>query len=138
MGDDEANALDPMSDEHEHVWGFRNDRPHESHRADIASATENRNDWHPRLAQAGHAMEWLPEHHGEIGYAPTWLGTCAHCGATISVGASATTAGDIGRCARDEPCTGPGTAWQNDLIKERRLSGLSGAVSDFGQAVKDQ
>lgn len=137
MGDDEANALDPMSDEHEHVWGFRNDRPHESHRADIASATENRDDWHPRLAQAGHAMEWLPEHHGEIGYAPTWLGTCAHCGATISVGASATTAGDIGRCARDEPCTGPGTAWQNDLIKERRLSGLSGAVSDFGQAVKD-
>jgi hypothetical protein len=138
MQDREAEALDITSDEHEYVWGFRQDRPHERHRQEVADATRNKDRWHGKLAEAGHAMQWEPVNHGQVGMLPCWHGTCERCGATISVDHGGTTAGGIGRFAREQACTGPETAWQNELIEERRRSQVQDAVSEFGRAVKDQ
>jgi hypothetical protein len=135
--DDEANALDPASDEHEYVWGFRQNRPHEEMRESQGYATENRDAHHQDAAARGHDMTW--EHHsgwGNPDYAQQWHGTCKNCGAELDSGARSSSSG-LGRSARDEPCTGPGTAWQNDLIKERQVSGIQDAVSQFGKEVKD-
>jgi hypothetical protein len=138
MQDREAEALDVTSDEHEYVWGFRQDRPNERHRLNVADATANKDNWHRKLAVTGHDMRWRPADHDQAGMLPTWHGTCVNCGATISVEPSGTTAGGIGRFARTDPCAGPGTAWQNDLIEERQGGRFRDAVSRFGQEVKEQ
>jgi hypothetical protein len=54
--DDEASRLDPCSDEHEYVWGFRADRLGERHRLRLGSAA--REAWHEQLAAGGHVMSW--------------------------------------------------------------------------------
>jgi hypothetical protein len=138
MQDDEASALDPQSDEHERVWGFRQDRPHERMRFDQGAATQNRDHHDRECAALGHDMSWEHgEGWGKPGYAQEWNGTCRHCGAGMSAGAASSSSHGLGRMARDEPCAGPGTAWQNDLIAERRHNGMQDAVSQFGQEVKD-
>jgi hypothetical protein len=138
LTDRKAKALDVTSDEHEYVWGFRQDRPDERHWLNVADANANKEDWRRKLAVTGHDMSWRPVNHDQAEMLPTWHGTCGNCGATISVEPSGSTAGGIGRFAREEPCTGPGTAWQNELIEERRRGRFKGAVAQFGRDVKEQ
>jgi hypothetical protein len=93
--------------------------------------------WHARTAAAGHAMTWRLDDRGP-GYSPTWYGSCGNCGATMSVFPGGTSIGEGGgRCARDIPCPGPGTAWQNDMVSDLASERVAAAVSRFGQAVKD-
>jgi hypothetical protein len=105
--------------------------------AQIRDITAARIAWHTKTAAAGHAMAWRLDDQGP-GYAPAWYGTCGNCGATMSVFPGGTSIGeDGGRCARDIPCPGPGTAWQNDMVRDLARERVAAAVSRFGQAVKD-
>jgi hypothetical protein len=138
LGDREAEKLDVTSDEHQYVWGFRQERPDERHRNDLADATASKGDWHGKLAQAGHDMAWELEDPGP-GHAAGWYGTCGNCGAGMSIFPGGTSAGRNGfRCARDVPCRGPGTAWQDGLQMDLARERIAGAVAQFGQDVKDE
>lgn len=132
-----AKRLDVTSDEHQYVWGFRQSRPDEEHAERLANVNASRPEWHERLAAAGHDMAWNLEDPG-VGYASVWYGKCRNCGAGISVGYLCTSAGRDGfRCARDVPCRGPGTAWQDEMELDLARQRISGAVAQFGQDVKD-
>ena len=43
----------------------------------------------------------------------------------------------LGKVARDVDCSGPCTAWQNDMIAELQYKRMSGAVAEYGQALRD-
>ncbi len=43
----------------------------------------------------------------------------------------------LGKVARDVDCSGPCTAWQNDMIAELQHKRMSGAVAEYGQALRD-
>jgi hypothetical protein len=45
--------------------------------------------------------------------------------------------GNLGKDARNADCSGPGTAWQNDLVAERQRRGMDAAIGEYGRAVKD-
>jgi len=98
--------------------------------------SESRDEWHARTSGAGHAMTWRLDDQGP-GHALTWYGTCANCGATMSVFEGGTSIGESAWCARDMPCKGPGTAWQQAMVRELAQERVARAVSGFGQAVKD-
>lgn len=136
ISDRAARGLDPSSDEHEYVWGFRTDRPHEEHRRELGWASDARADWHSKLAAAGHTMSWQLSG-DEPGHCPEWQGTCGDCGANIGVSAASSSCWRLGKDAREGACSGPGTAWQDEMLRDRQHSRLDGAVSQFGQAVKD-
>jgi hypothetical protein len=108
------------------------------HHQSAIMATDTRNDMHQELAARGHDMHW---EHGEgwaqKGHAQFWDGTCRNCGAGATAGDGWSSCHSIGRDARREPCAGPGTAWQNDMLVEHRRDKINRAVSDFGQAMKD-
>jgi hypothetical protein len=109
----------------------------EERAARIEEITASKDAWHAKTAEAGHAMTWRLDDRGP-GYSPTWYGTCGNCGATMSVFPGGTSIGEGGgRCARDIPCPGPGTAWQNDMVRDLAHERVTAAVSRFGQAVKD-
>jgi hypothetical protein len=103
----------------------------------IEDITASKDAWDVKTAKAGHAMTWRLDDRGP-GYSPTWYGTCGNCGATMSVFPGGTSIGErAGWCARDIPCPGPGTAWQNDMVRDLAHERVTAAVSRFGQAVKD-
>lgn len=105
--------------------------------ARIEEITASKDAWHAKTAAAGHAMTWRLDDQGP-GYSPTWYGTCGNCGSTMSVFPGGTSIGEGGgRCARGIPCPGPGTAWQNDMVRDLAHERVAAAVSRFGQAVKD-
>ena len=109
------------------------------HRKGQVMATDARDYMAPDLAARGHDIEWKHgEGWGEKGRHQHWEGNCRHCGGNVTIGGGGSSCNSIGRNARDEDCTGPGTVWQNELIKERRRSGIADAVSDFGQNVKNE
>lgn len=109
----------------------------EERAARIEEITASKDAWHAKTTSAGHAMTWRLDDCGP-GYSPTWYGTCGNCGATMSVFPGGTSIGDrVGRCARDIPCPGPGTAWQDDMIRDLAHERVTAAVSRFGQEVKD-
>lgn len=129
--------LDVTSDEHQYIWGFRQDRPDEEHAERLEDINASRPEWHEKLAATGHDMAWELEDLG-VDYSPQWYGKCRHCGAGISVGYLCTSAGRGSyRCARDVPCRGPGTAWQDEMQMDLARERINGAVGEFGQAVKD-
>jgi hypothetical protein len=131
------NRLDVTSDEHMYVWGFRQDRPDEIHAEHLAALTPEVPRWHERLGQKGHDMAWELEDNG-VGTAPACYGTCRNCGAGIGVSAVSIGGGrDSFQCAKDVPCRGPGTAWQDGMQQELARERLNGAVAQFGQEVKD-
>jgi hypothetical protein len=133
-----AKRLDVTSDEHQYVWGFRQNRPDEEHADRLADIAAGRAEWHEKCAAGGHDMAWDLEDPG-VGYSPAWYGKCGNCGAGMSVGYGGTSAGRDGfRVARDVPCRGPGTAWQDDMQMDLARQRVSGAVAQFGQDVKDQ
>jgi hypothetical protein len=99
--------------------------------------TASKDAWDAKTAAAGHAWTWRLDDRAP-GYSPTWYGTCGNCGATMSVFPGGTSIGEGGgRCARDIPRPGPGTAWQNDMVRDLARERVAAAVSRFGQAVKD-
>lgn len=137
LTDRQAKRLDVTSDEHQYVWGFRQQRPDEEHAERLADATAGKDDWHQKLAAAGHDMAWDLEDLGH-GTCATWYGTCRHCGAGMSVDHGGTSAGRNGfRVARDAECRGPGTAWQDEMQMDLARERIAGAVAQFGQEVKD-
>lgn len=134
----EAEKLDATSDEHQYVWGFRQDRPDEEHATRLASIEAGKARWHEKTTVAGHDMTWELEDLGP-GYSPTWYGKCRNCGAGMSVGYGGTSAGRDGfRCARDVPCRGAGTAWQDDMQRDLAYDRVADAVAQFGQDVKNE
>lgn len=137
LSDRGAERLDVTSDEHQYVWGFRQQRPDEEHAERLADATAGKDRWHQKTMAAGHDMTWELEDLG-IGYCATWYGSCRNCGAGMSVSSGSTSAGRSGfRCARDVLCRGPGTAWQDEMQMELARERIAGAVAQFGKEVKD-
>lgn len=99
----------------------------------LEDITLSKDDWDKKTAAAGHAMDWELEREYLC-----WYGACSNCGAGMSVFQGGTSAGRTGfQCARDVPCRGPGTAWQDEMQMDLAMERLNGAVSEFGQAVKD-
>jgi hypothetical protein len=108
----------------------------EQHAENVEWATEIKNRAHDTTTARGHAMTWRLEDQG-TGYSPTWYGECDNCGATMSAFPGGTSAGGLGRVARDMDCTGPGTAWQGEMVAELQSERVNAAVGRFGQDVKD-
>lgn len=132
----QANRLDVTSDAHEYVWGFRGNTPEEEHREKAGWASDTRHTVHQELTGRGHAMSWHLRYDNPR-YATTWDGECGHCGAGASARAGFSTVGNLGKDARNADCSGPGTAWQNDLVAERQRRGMDAAIGEYGRAVKD-
>jgi hypothetical protein len=80
-------------------------------------------------------MTWQLQDEG-IGHAAEWLGKCGDCGANMSVGYLCTSMWRPGKDARETPCSGPGTAWQEEMLRERQQAVVAETVSGFGQALK--
>lgn len=134
--DAEAQALDPSSDEHELVWGFRTERPEEEHRMRLGWASQAREDWHGQLAAGGHAMTWHLED-GGIGTCAEWQGQCTDCGANVAVFDGGTSCWRFGKDARETSCSGPGSAWQDEMLRERQQDPVTGIVAEFLGALKE-
>ncbi|MFI1485716.1 hypothetical protein [Streptomyces sp. NPDC020747] len=84
----------------------------------------------------GHTLTWkrLPREHS--GCALIFEGTCTDCGATVQIDRYASTCATI-RNARDEQCSGPGTAVLTE-VEQQRSSELAGeAVGEYVQALQD-
>ncbi len=132
----QAARLDVTSDEHEYVWGFRHNRPDEEHRERLADISDFREYMHGKLAATGHKMNWTLSDPG-VDYSPEWLGECGDCGAAASVGFAGSTVHKLGKDARAVACSGPETAWQNEMTAGLQRTRIAAAVGEFGQAVKD-
>ena len=105
-------------------------------RQDAVWATEQRDAMDPEFRSRGHDMNWERGHGwNRKGQAQYWEGTCNHCGAGATVGSSWSSS-HSGKDARHETCSGPGTAWQNEMVEELRHERVQQAVSEFGRAVK--
>lgn len=140
IGDAEANRLDPFSDEHEYIWGFRQDRPHEEMRYGQQAAQAAARDHGADAVGRGHDVSWEHEHGwGDPAYAQSLRGTCRNCGGsmTVSPGSSSSTAPHVSRDIRSSQCQGPGTAWQAQMQEELLHERMNRAVGEFGQQVKD-
>lgn len=136
LSDRELEALDVTSDEHEYVWGFRQDRPGEARLLTMAQITASRYEWDAKTAAAGHSMTWDLEDAGP-GQLAVWYGRCGNCGATMDIFSGGTSIGRGALCARDVPCKGPGTAWQEEMVHDLQRQRVAEAVAQFGQDVKD-
>jgi hypothetical protein len=134
-----AEKLDPTSDAHEYVWGWRNPRPDEEHLNRVDDVKASQPDWDRKLTATGHTMTWdLRNAEPGSEYNCSYHGRCTGCGATMSIGYGGTTIGKgSARCARDVPCRGQGTAWQDEMEHELQVKRFTGAVGQFGQDVKD-
>lgn len=136
LTDRQANRLDVTSDAHEYVWGFRQNTAEEQRREYAGWASDTRDMMHQEMAERGHAMSWRL-HSDDPQYATTWDGECGHCGAGASAGAGYSTVGKLGKDARNADCSGPGTAWQDEMVAERQRSGMDAAIGEYRRALKD-
>jgi hypothetical protein len=101
-------------------------------------AHDSRDGMVPDLAARGHDMAWKHgEGWGKSGHHQFWQGDCRNCGGNVTVGSGGSSCNTLGRCARDEDCTGPGTTWQNDLLIEHRRAKMSKALGTYFQSLKD-
>jgi hypothetical protein len=137
--DARADRLDPQSDEHEYIWGFRQDRPHEHMRYGQQAAEEHRAAYDAGASARGHDVQWERGHGwGDPASAQSVQGTCRNCGGTMTVGPSSTSStSHVSRDLRSGQCPGPGTAWQAQMQDELASERFRGAVSQFGHDVKD-
>jgi hypothetical protein len=117
LTDRQAQALDVTSDEHEYVWGFRQDREHERCRWMASEAAFTREQVHEQLRGRGHAMTWQPAS-GDSPQVLTWNGECADCGANASAGAMSSSRRNLSRQMRHQ------AAWV--VCGERSSSGVAG------------
>jgi hypothetical protein len=146
--DEEAHSLHPESDEYEYVWGFRQDREHEKHRRHEMEMPGDRDYMHDKLrTEQGHNMAWHyhdegwkpPEHPepGSLWQAPHYQGVCKDCGANVMVGAHGSSVFRGGKDARNTPCSGPGTGWQDEMLREHQHNKFSEALGDYRHSLKD-
>jgi hypothetical protein len=136
IGDREAAQLDVTSDAHEFVWGFRQNRSEEERRMRAGWASDTRDQLHEQLGRRGHVMSWQL-HSDDPQYATTWDGACTDCGANASAFAHGSSMWRGGKDARHSGCSGPGTAWQDEMLRELQDRRIGEAVSEFGRAVKE-
>lgn len=108
----------------------------QEHAENVAWATEIKDRAQATTTARGHDMTWRLEDTGP-GHSPTWYGGCGSCAATMSAFPGGTSAGGLGRVARDIDCPGPGTAWQSEMVADLQRERVNAAVSRFGRDVKD-
>lgn len=84
----------------------------------------------------GHTLTWkrLPRPSKE--HALVFEGTCTDCGATVNIGSGWSSCSTI-RNARDEQCSGPGTAVLTEVEQERSTELVGEAIGEYVQALKD-
>ncbi|TQE20214.1 hypothetical protein Sipo8835_33560 [Streptomyces ipomoeae] len=87
-------------------------------------------------SQNGHTLtrKRLPRESKD--HALVFEGTCADCGATVEIGKGWSSCATI-RNARDEACSGPGTAVLTEVEEERASELFAEAVGEYVQALKD-
>ena len=138
LSERQLSRLPADSDEHEYVWGFRRPRPDEEHLNRLEAVVTRRPLHQLLLAEAGHAMTWTLDAAPAAGYGCCHEGRCHHCGATMRIEHGGTTIGrGSARCARDVPCRGPGTAWQDEMEYELQQRRAARAIGRYAQAVRD-
>ena len=84
----------------------------------------------------GHTLTWKRLPRESKNHALVFEGTCADCGATVCIDRYASSTTGI-RDARNESCSGPGTAVLTDIEQERASELFADAVGDYVQALAD-
>jgi hypothetical protein len=106
-------------------------------RWEVQDVKAGRDEWDARLRAAGHAMTWkLGPNATRKGHCYHWVGLCGHCGAGMTIGRGFTTCSVV-RDAREEPCSGPGTAILTEIEAQRVHDLVAGAVAEFGAQVSE-
>src|SRR3954466_3782082 len=84
----------------------------------------------------GHTLTWKRLPRPSKDHALVFEGTCTDCGATVQIDRYASTCATI-RNARDETCSGPGTAVLTDIEQDRASDQFSELVGEYMQALQD-
>ncbi|MFE9769499.1 hypothetical protein ACFYPC_34110 [Streptomyces sp. NPDC005808] len=84
----------------------------------------------------GHTLTWKRLPRKSKDHALVFEGTCGDCGATVEIGNGWSSCATI-RNARDEACSGPGTAVLTQVEQERASELFAEAVGEYVQDLKD-
>lgn len=84
----------------------------------------------------GHTLTWARLPRESKDHALVFEGTCGDCGATVEIGNGWSSCRTI-RNARDEACSGPGTAVLTEVEEERASELVADAVGEYVQALTD-
>lgn len=84
----------------------------------------------------GHTLTWKRLPRPSKDHALLFEGTCTDCGATVCIDRSSSSTTGI-RDARNETCSGPGTAVLTQIEQERASEQFAGLVDEYGQALAD-
>ncbi|GAA3808622.1 hypothetical protein ACFQ0G_53210 [Streptomyces chiangmaiensis] len=84
----------------------------------------------------GHTLTWKRLPRESKDHALVFEGTCTDCGATVEIGRGWSSCATI-RNARDEACSGPGTALLTAVEQERASELFAEAVGEYVQALED-
>jgi hypothetical protein len=85
---------------------------------------------------SGHTLTWKRQPRPSKDHALVFEGTCTDCGATVQIGNGWSSCATI-RNARDELCTGTGTAVLTEIEQERASELFADAVDEYAQALTD-
>lgn len=84
----------------------------------------------------GHTLTWKRQPRPSKEHALVFEGTCTDCGATVQIGNGWSSCATI-RNARDEQCTGVGTAVLTEIEQERASELFADAAGEYRQALQD-
>ncbi|NUP15476.1 MAG: hypothetical protein HOZ81_05100 [Streptomyces sp.] len=84
----------------------------------------------------GHTLTWKRLPRPSKNHALVFEGTCTDCGATVCIDRYASSTTGI-RDARNESCSGPGTAILTEVEQERASELFAEAVGEYVQALED-
>jgi len=105
-------------------------------------ALENRREFDATLREHGHDPRWTKctrtdEETGKKVFTE-FRGVCRNCGGDILIGWSwSSSTSHATRNIRDNDCSGPGTAWQTEMVHELMHKRFAEAVSGYVQALND-
>jgi GNAT superfamily N-acetyltransferase len=107
-----------------------------------SDALEGRREMDQAVREHGHDPVWSRRTRTDLDTgkqvpANEFRGVCKNCGGDVIVGPSySSSTSHATRNIRDNECSGPGTAWQTEMVHDLMHERFQKAVSDYGDALK--